>query len=229
MGGGLSTVDNPPFVRARNRASSILRMNMINDVVEKISGDDKPGLNILDFTCNWGGMAVDMALHGFSNVTAFDIKKENVERAKSLASYMKATNAVFEEQDVYRLPDRYSNGFDIVYNLGLLYHVTDPFRLAQITYQLTRKFAVFDTLAHKEPFSGYIQAYVSDDAIKRPGMGSQQIELHPTYRGLVDIIHFAGFTKLVEVVPIIGIGDNYPEREKDAYFNGLRRTIIAFM
>jgi ubiquinone/menaquinone biosynthesis C-methylase UbiE len=227
LGGGLSTVDNaPPPARRRNRASSILRMRMINDVIARIVGEQKSGMSLLDFACNWGGMAIDMALRGFGQVTAFDMKEENIARAQALSDYMGVANATFEIQNVYNLPSRYEDGFDVVYNLGLLYHVTDPVRLAQITYRLTRKVAVFDTLAHKEPFSGYIQAFISDEAIKRPGMGEQQIELHPTYRGLIDIIRFAGFKDLVEVAPIIG--DNYPAREKEAYYQGLRRTIIAF-
>ncbi len=226
LGGGVSTVDNAPSVRERNRASSIMRMRMINDVVDQISGESKSNMELLDFACNWGGMSIDMALRGFARVTAFDFKEENIQRAKALGTYMGATNVEFEMQNVYNLPDRYNDGFDVVYNLGLLYHVTDPVRLAQITYRLTRKIAVFDTLAHKEPFSGYIQAFISDEAIKRPGMGEQQIELHPTYRGLIDIIRFAGFKELVEVAPVIG--DDYPDREKDAYYQGLRRTIIAF-
>jgi hypothetical protein len=226
LGGGLSTVDATPGVRERSKAISLLRMQMINDVVEKIVGEEKGRLTLVDFACNWGGMAIDMALRGFARVAAFDFKEENIARATVLAAYMGANNVRFDVANVYKLPDRYHEGFDVVFNLGLLYHVTDPVKLAQITYELTRRIAVFDTIAHKEPFSGYIQGFVSDQGFKRPGMGEQQIELHPTYRGLIDIIHFAGFEDLVEVVPIIDAG--YPAREKDTYYQGVRRTIIAF-
>lgn len=225
LGNNLSTMDTQPNVRIRNRASSIYRMQAINGVLDNLCGSDKNEMSVLDFACNWGGIAIDMALRGFGSVTAFDIKKENIDRAKKLASYMKA-DVDFNVDDVYSIAERYGNQFDIVLNLGLLYHVTDPVELASVTYQLTRHIAVFDTLAHKEPFSGYIQAYVSETAIKRSGMGTRQIELHPTYRGLIDLIHFVGFKDLVEIVPVLG--PEFPEREKDHYFQGHRRTIIAF-
>jgi hypothetical protein len=57
-------------------------------------------------------------------------------------------------------------------------------------------------------------------------MGEQQLELHPTYRGLIDLIHFAGFKNLVEIVPIIS--DDFPAELNDPYIQGIRRTILAF-
>jgi 2-polyprenyl-3-methyl-5-hydroxy-6-metoxy-1,4-benzoquinol methylase len=225
LGGGLSTMDRSPNVRERNRASSIYRIAAINSILDAIAGSDKSSLSVLDFACNWGGMAVDMALRGFKDVVAFDFKEDNIFRARSLSQYMGA-DVRFSVEDVYHLPREFDSGFDIVLNLGLLYHVTDPVELVKTTYRLTKKIAVFDTLAHKDPFSGYIQAFISDQAIKRSGMGSQQVELHPTYRGLIDLIRFAGFKDLIEIKPVLG--ENFFEVEKDHYYQGNRRTIIAF-
>lgn len=226
LGGGLSTMDGSPAVKQRSRANSILRMQAINGVVEKVAGANKPSMTVLDFACNWGGMAIDMALRGFKNVEAFDFKEENIRRASLLAEYMGASNVSFKVHNVFDLPEVYDNGFDVVYNLGLLYHVTNPLELAKITYRLTRHIAVFDTLAHKEPFSGYIQAYVSDESIQRSGMGEEQLEFHPTYRGIIDLIQFVGFKDMIEIVP--AIDSSFPEREKEHYFIGHRRTIVAF-
>ncbi|MCA0964722.1 class I SAM-dependent methyltransferase [Salipiger bermudensis] len=225
LGGGKSTLDRFPKAREINRASSSLRMQMINEVIEDVVGAEKSDMSVLDFACNWGGMAIDMAHRGFRSVTAFDFKEDNIRRAGMLNAYM-GTDVQLDVANAYDLPAHYQEGFDVVLNLGLLYHVTDPVRLVQLTHALTRKVAVFDTLCHKEPFSGFITAYLNEDQIKRSGMGEQQIELHPTYRGLVDLIHFAGFRNLVEVAPIIG--PKYPDREKEHYYVGHRRTIIAF-
>lgn len=225
LGGGKSTLDRSPRAREINRASSTLRMQMINEVIEDLVGDRKSGMSVLDFACNWGGMAIDMAHRGFGQVTAFDFKPDNIHRAGMLNDYM-GTGVQLDVADAYDLPEHYAGGFDVVLNLGLLYHVTDPVRLVQLTHALTRHVAVFDTLCHKEPFSGFINAYINDQQIKRSGMGAQQIELHPTYRGLVDLIHFAGFRNLIEVAPVIGA--EYPDREKEHYYVGHRRTIIAF-
>jgi len=226
LGGGLSTVDLTPAFRPRIRAQTLLRMQMINDVIEAIIGPDKAGTTLLDFACNWGGFAIDMALRGVKHVTAFDFKPDNIDKAKRLADYMGAANAHFDVQNVYDLPVQYRDGFDIVYNLGLFYHVTEPVRLAKITYELTRKVAVFDTIAHKEPFSGFILAHLSEQDFARPGMGELRLEMHPTYRAMIDLILFAGFKNLIEIAAVPG--DEYPEAGKELYFQGLRRTIIAF-
>jgi len=226
LGGGLSTVDMSPSLLPRVRAVTLLRMQMINDVIEKIVGADMADSTLLDFACNWGGFAVDMGLRGLKQVTAFDFKAENIAKAAALGAYMGARNTSFEVQNVYDLPDSFDAGFDIVYNLGLLYHVVDPVKLALITYKLTRRVAVFDTVTHREPFSGFISGYVADEHFGRPGMGEYQMELHPTYRALIDLISFAGFTSMVEVVPVFS--DAFPDKERDTYFQALRRTIIAF-
>ena len=226
LGGGLSTMGTQPAnLAARNRAASIVRIAAINGVIDRLVGADKANMSVVDFACNWGGMAIDMGLRGFRAVSAFDFKPDNVERASKLGRYMKAHNVNFSVENVYNLPRRYGS-FDVVLNLGLMYHVTDPVELVKITYGLTRHVAVFDTLAHKEPFSGYVQAYISDKQIKRSGMGAHQIELHPTYRGMIDLIQFAGFKDLTEVVPVLG--EDFPERDLDPYFQGYRRTIVAF-
>jgi hypothetical protein len=226
LGGGLSTADRTPALRRRIQSLTQLRMQMINDVVEGFIGDDIGHSTMIDFACNWGGFAIDMALRGMKHVTAFDFKNENVAKARRLAKYMGADNVEVERQNVYDLPPKYSSGFDVVYNLGLLYHVTDPVRLATITYNLTRKVAVFDTVTHREPVSAFIMGHHSQKEFARPGMGEYSCEMHPTYRALIDLILLSGFRVLVEVVPVIG--DTFVEKEKDVYFQSLRRTIIAF-
>jgi 2-polyprenyl-3-methyl-5-hydroxy-6-metoxy-1,4-benzoquinol methylase len=227
LGGGLSTLTGEPeVVVKRGRTTSIARMQAINGTVDAIAGEEKTDMSLLDFASNWGGMAIDAGLRGFKTAFGFDFKADNVERATALRDYMQASNVSFDVANVYDLPSSDQQQYDIVYNLGLLYHVTDPVRLAQITYQLTRRMAVFDTLTHREPFAGYIQGFVPDPRFKRSGMGEQTTELHPTYRALIALIKFAGFRDLVEIVP--HLSEDFPERDRNAYHNRVRRIILAF-
>ncbi len=68
----------------------------------------------------------------------------------------------------------------MVYNLGLFYHVTDPFKLMELTYALCNKFAVIDSIVHKEPVSAFIQFI--DKQNHDHAEGKYVMELHPTYR-----------------------------------------------
>jgi hypothetical protein len=225
LGGGKSTYDLQPDAEPYNRAWSLLRFQMINDVIDSLFADRRDTTSLIDFACHWGGFAIDMAWRGYGDVVAFDARAENIKRARALGSYLGVSNASFDILDAYEAATFYKRKFDIVYSLGLLYHITDPIRLIQLTYEMTGRCAVFDTLAHKEPFSGYIQAYPREQMAKRPGMGLQRIELHPTYRALIELLRFAGFKQLIEIVP--EMPESYPGRGKDHYFLGLRRTIVA--
>ena len=86
----------------------------------------------------------------------------------------------------------------MVLNLGVLYHVMNPFELMRQTYELCRKFAIIDTVVHLEPVSGYF--LFGDKDVGHPTEGRETCELHPTYRGAIETIKYAGFTDVVEIV-----------------------------
>ena len=165
-----------------------------------------------------------MALRGVRKVHAFDVRSENVVRARRLGKYFGATNLEVSRGDVYKLNMR-RNSYDVVYNVGLFYHINDPLKLARITYNLTRDFAVFDTIAHKDPYAGYVQEIHTEDVSRRASMGVERMELHPTYRGIIDLIRYVGFQQIYEVVP--RYAQPVAELVRNVYTLGLRRTFIA--
>ena len=83
-------------------------------------------------------------------------------------------------------------------NLGVLYHVTDPLRLMQRTYELCERFAIVDTICHEEPFSGFVLFDTKDAS--HPHEGRESWEFHPTYRGAIDALRYAGFREVIEIV-----------------------------
>lgn len=214
------SADNPiPHAElAKLRAEH--RMSFIWGGIEKILGSIKE-CSVLDIACNWGGFAVEAKLRGATSVSAFDIRPENILKAKLLANH-------FEVEVDYRTSDLFTyptggDKFDIVLNLGLMYHMSQPWEMMLQTYNMTRTIAVIDTVVHREPFSGFILGdgtNAVDHASTAVGM-----ELHPTYRGLIDLAKLAGFRNVYEIKGLPA--ENWLNFDSDPYGNGTRRCIIA--
>lgn len=227
LGGGFSTKSREPG-QEDGRAQSILRIQAINDVIARIFGDDLDQCTLLDMACNWGGMALDMAYRG-CNVLGVDIRPENVDKARALTAYLGLEHkAKFEQGDVTALSAGQASGrYDIVYNLGLMYHLTKPLEAMQITYDLCDKVAVIDCDCLSEIFSGF--ALLSTGLIKQPdhARGFEAIEFKPTYRALIDMMLAVGFKDLFEVT--VDLGPSFPagpSRKVLESYN--RRRLIGF-
>ena len=114
--------------------------------------------------------------------------------------------------------------FDIVLNLGLMYHISMPFEMMKKTYDMTREVAIIDTVVHREAFSGFILG--TGEAAVDHAATAIGVELHPTYRGLIDLAYLVGFKDVVE---LHGVPDpSWPNFDKDPYGNKTRRCILAF-
>jgi tRNA (mo5U34)-methyltransferase len=212
LGHGVVTM-NWPAVRER----MFFRSHVITDVVEKLLGDEIGSCSVLDLACNAGYFALDIASRGLQYAHGIELREKSVHQAQFLMDYYRIENVGFEVADVFAYdPDR---PYDVVLNLGLFYHVTQPFELARRTFDLCTRFAVFDTICHREPFPGYI--VVGGRDVDRPTNGKYSLELVPTYRGLIETLYEAGFSALVEV---IGVADH----QINFYDDRVRRTIVAF-
>ena len=102
--------------------------------------------------------------------------------------------------------------------LGVLYHVTDPLSFVQRTYELCTRFAVLDTICHEEPFSGFVLFDAKDPS--HPHEGRESWEFHPTYRGAIDALRYAGFREIVEIVAT-------DDTAAGLYRGGARRCFLA--
>lgn len=204
-----------------SRKRSNYRLNLIFEGLEA-AGINIRDKRVLDIACNWGGFSIEAALRGAASVDAFDIRASNVAKASALRDHFSLKNISFSESDLmkYASPDA---PYDIVLNLGLMYHLGDPVGMMKQTYQLTGHVAVLDSLVHREPFSGFILGtghLATEHASNLDG-----VELHPTYRGLIDLAYLVGFRRVVELR--CEPGPAWENFSNDPYGNGSRRCVIA--
>ncbi len=223
--------------RLQFRSHLVYRAHLITDTVAQILGDRLSGMSVLDLACNQGFFGLDFAYRGAGNVLGLDLREENIRQAAFLARFFNLPHAAFQTGNVYDFQTE--RQYDVVLNLGLLYHVVDPVGLLQRTHALCGQLAVIDTICHKEPISAYLQFMNKDTALNVAG--EHGIVFHPTYRGLIDTLHDVGFRDLIEVVAAPSPAANFdfgwredvrlqdpPQPNVDLYYNQDRRLILAF-
>ncbi len=97
-----------------------------------------PGLDLLDVGCGPGTITADLALAvAPGRVVGVDRSRDVLVKAAELAVARDASNAVFEEADVYALP--YADAsFDVVHAHQVLHHLEDPVAALREMRRVTR-------------------------------------------------------------------------------------------
>jgi 2-polyprenyl-3-methyl-5-hydroxy-6-metoxy-1,4-benzoquinol methylase len=215
VGGGRVTMPDS-IERAVTESRILYRRDLIVGTLVELLGDDLIETTFLDIGCNSGFFSLELAALGAERVDGIDLRPENIAQARYLAGHYGLDNATFEVADV----DAMGRGdrWDVVLNLGVLYHVVQPLQLLRQTYEQCRRFAIVDTVCHREPVSAFF--LLGDKDVARPTEGRDEYELHPTYRAVIDGLRFAGFSEVIELV-----GEADPPH--DLYEAGNRRCFLA--
>jgi 2-polyprenyl-3-methyl-5-hydroxy-6-metoxy-1,4-benzoquinol methylase len=199
-----------------SRDRILFRRELIIGTAAEVLGADLGSATVLDIGCNTGFFSLDIATRGAKHVDGIDLRATNIAQAQFLADYYGIENVTFATSDADDLGDE--RRWDVVLNLGVLYHVTNPLQFLRQTYDLCRQFAVIDTTCHRPPFSGYL--LTGDIDVEKSTEGREEVELHPTYRGVIDSIRYAGFSDVIEIV---GTADP----PHPLYTSGNRRCFLA--
>lgn len=108
--------------------------------------EDLEGWRVLDVGCNAGFYSFELARRGAS-VLAIDVEPLYLEQARWAArQYGLQDRVEFREMQVYDIP-RLGEQFDLVWFMGVFYHLRYPLLALDILAQRTRKMMVFQTLS----------------------------------------------------------------------------------
>jgi 2-polyprenyl-3-methyl-5-hydroxy-6-metoxy-1,4-benzoquinol methylase len=134
-----SYVDDPerPLQRFRHFMPYLLASN----------GGTLEGLKILDIACNSGFWSLQCALLG-AQVTGFDARQELIDQANLVKSVVGVTNVEFRVLDFFAMTPEALGTFDVVLNLGILYHLPQPLDTLARTRAMATKQIVLDTGVH---------------------------------------------------------------------------------
>lgn len=193
-------------------------------------------LKILDLGCAEGVYAIEAALRG-ADVVAIDGREERMDLGRSVAKRKGLFNVKFSKQDVRNISIEQLGEFDIVYFLGLLYHLdaSDIFVLMPKLFDMCKRFMIIDTRIALEgkdtvfdrgvQYNGIkVREYQEKDSFEtvESRLGSSLINIfsfHFTKESLLRLLKKIGFTTVLECyVPF------EPGEEK---IKGDRITLVA--
>jgi SAM-dependent methyltransferase len=124
--------------------------------VMQITEDLLPGglddSRVLDLGCGEGVYAIEAALRG-ARVLALDARAERMEGGAAIAARHGLDKVEFRLEDVRGVSRATHGEFDVVYLLGLLYHLdaTEALELLEAVHELCANLLVIDTLVSLAP------------------------------------------------------------------------------
>lgn len=191
------------------------RNDLIINSLLRLFDTNMSDLTAIDVGCNCGFFSLELDHLGVSSVTGVDLREENIKQAEFIRKAMGLTNTSFLTQNLKDFST--IRKFDLVLNLGLMYHLSTPFEVMKSCYQMTNKVCVIDTVTHKEPFSGYYS--LSNKNINSPIEGDLSYELQPTYRGILDVIYASGFKHIIEIMTVADVMvEQYSDLSRRCFF-----------
>jgi SAM-dependent methyltransferase len=194
----------------------LYRRELIIGTVARLFSEGLSDSTVLDIGCHNGFFSFDIAARGAKQVDGVDLRDVNINQAKFLADVYGVENVAFTCSDFNALP---VEQWDIVLNLGVLYHVTDPLEFMRQTYDVTGRVAVIDTVCDPDPLSAFI--FLGDKNVGHAAEGRDVMELHATYRATIELIRRVGFRDIIEVTA-------NAEWQHPFYEGGMRRCFLAF-
>jgi len=204
-GTALAQAGNANCVKVR-RVIQILR-----DLAEP-AGDK---LRILDLACGEGVYAIEAALRG-AEVLALDARTERMGEGARTARRLGLVNLRFEQSDVRAVNVASHGQFDVIFFLGILYHldVPDVFRVLENVRAMCRQMVIIDTHVCLTPrtrvehdgrvYEGceYREHGEHDpDAVRRSRLLASldnTVSFWFTKKSLVDLLRATGFTSVLE-------------------------------
>ena len=123
---------------------------------------DLSGWSVLDIGCNAGFYSFELAKRGAS-VTAIDIDDHYLSQARWAASIFDLSSKItFEKKQVYALASSCIR-YDLVWFMGVLYHLRYPLLALDIIYRITNRMMVFQTMTMPGNEEGIVPANINLD------------------------------------------------------------------
>lgn len=160
LGDGILT----PLLAEELRSIHQTRREMIMPVIDLQFPGGLKGTRCLDIGCNEGYFSHLLYQRGAS-VTGIDIRETNIKRAEAVRSILNLDPArlQFQRRDFFDLEPA-TGAFDIVFFLGLLYHIENPMGANRLLQSLTKTVCVIETqlTRQRDPlYSGWGQETVT--------------------------------------------------------------------
>jgi SAM-dependent methyltransferase len=218
--GGLAfpTSHNNPGLDTDDSRRPLQRFRHFMPYLVESQGGTLAGKRILDIACNSGFWSIQCALLGAKEVVGIDARAELIEQANLLKSITGANNVEFRVLDFWQIsPEILGGEFDVVLNLGFLYHVPKPLEALELTKRMARDRILLDTAVHpSEEFAIYLKWEEPCDI----RMAAQEgVAALPTKPGVELMLRHLKFSRWVDI----------PVRTRDLPIDYLTRRRVSWL
>jgi tRNA (mo5U34)-methyltransferase len=167
------------------------------DTLRKLYPDGLGGRSVLDCACNCGGFLFWARDMGAGQCHGIDVREHWIEQARFLAANRSAASdeMEFEALDLYGLPERGLEPFDVVLFNGIFYHLPDPVEGLRIAAGLARELLIINTSSTVGLPDG--QLAVSGESLTRAISGVYGLNWFPTGpKVLTRLLGWVGMTEV---------------------------------
>ena len=197
--GGLSfpTAHNNPGLNTDDPIRPLQRFRHFMPYLLDAAGGSLEGKRVLDLGCNSGFWSLQCALLG-AQVVGIDARPELIAQANFLKKITGTKSVEFRQLDFWSISAEGLGGrFDVVLNLGLLYHLAEPVAALRLTRQLARELVLVDTALH--PVEDCVLYLMWEEAVDiRMAVRSGMVAV-PTRRAMNLMLRHVGFSHLNEI------------------------------
>ncbi len=193
-----------------------------------------PEATAIDLACNEGWCSHRMLEWGASRVVGVDLREVNIRRARLLAEHfgIGAERLTLHQLDVFDIDAAELGTFDVVLNLGLIYHVENPVGALRISHALCRGLCVIETQLTRqsaplewgagpgasELAPGSFATYLETDADVNPlASAVGLLSLIPNRAAVEEMALAAGFDSVEMVEPPAGAEGRYASLDRGVF------------
>lgn len=160
------------------------------------AGGSLEGKRVLEIGCNAGFWCIQARLAGAEYVRGVDISEKNVEQASFIRDVVGLTHLEYQTVTAADVSSEALGEYDVVFFLGLLYHLDKPIEALERLHAVTREFAVIDTnLARADVSPDIPLLKIEEDQVHEQNI-SNRVALVPTKSAVPAMLRYVGFREV---------------------------------
>jgi tRNA (mo5U34)-methyltransferase len=204
------------------------RAAMIFPHLDRLFDDRWGETRCLDIACHEGWFSLQLAQRGAESVRGMDVRSERIAKARWLAEVGGIRNVAFETGDLFALDPAALGTFDIVFFIGIFYHLENPMQALRDARRMTRGVCVLEGQVARGPnlaadWSGAGTAREGPGCVVLPGESEHAHEpagivLIPSLAALHLMLRAAGFSRVHLVLPSADMHEQYQTQNRVVLF-----------
>lgn len=209
----------------------IFRQDLINrhsqrkhyffDPLVEFLGGSLKGKRVLDIGCNAGYWTLQAIQRDCDFALGIDGRQVHIDQANFVFDVhgISSDRYKFIKGDLYDIDFSSLGQFDIVFCLGLLYHINRPIQLLENIEKVSPEILIIDTYLSSKP--GSVLEIIHEDTDVLRNAVSGELVYHPSMRAVVDLVQYFNY----ECITLKPDFTSYEGAE--VYLNNTRKAFIC--